>query len=89
MHRGDVRVTKLQGVPGITEMPFGYGPNDLQAAEMFKIRAGKVYEIEASGFINAYLAPTGWETGYPETYEYHVTHKRTNPLTPPNARHYP
>jgi hypothetical protein len=76
VHRGDIRKMKISGVPGVEELPFGFGPNDLQAAEMFKIRSGKVYEIEASGFINAYLAPTGWDEEYPETYEYEVTHRR-------------
>lgn len=89
VHRGDIRKMKITGVPGVEELPFGFGPNDLQAAEMFKIRAGKVYEIEASGFINAYLAPTGWDEEYPETYEFEVTHPRTNPRTPPNPRRYP
>jgi len=89
VHRGDIRKMKITGVPGVAELPFGFGPNDLQAAEMFKIRSGKVYEVEASGFINAYLAPTGWDEEYPETYEYEMTHPRTNPRKPPNPRRYP
>ncbi len=88
-HRGDMRTTKLRNVPGFTEMPFGHGPDDLQASEMFKIGAGKVYEIEANGFINAYLAPTGWDEEYPETYEYEVTHPWGNPQRPPNAKKSP
>lgn len=89
VHRGDIRKMKITGVPGVEALPFGFGPNDLQAAEMFKIRAGKVYEIEANGFLNAYLAPTGWDAEYPETYEYEITHPRTHPRTPPNPRRYP
>ena len=40
---------------------------------------GKIHEIEASGFINAYMAPTGWDAEYPETYKYAVTHPHTHP----------
>ena len=89
VHRGELRKMKITGVPGVEELPFGFGPNDLQAAEMFKIRSGKVYEVEASGFINAYLAPTGWDEEYPETYAYELTHPRTNPRKPPNPSRYP
>jgi hypothetical protein len=46
---------------------------------MFKIRKGRLYEIEATGFINAYMAPTGWDDRYPERYKYAVTHPRTHP----------
>ena len=77
VHRGDVREMKIVGVPGVTTMPMSFGPIDLQASEMFKIRNGKIHEIEATGFLNAYLAPTGWEGFYPETYKYAVTHPNT------------
>jgi hypothetical protein len=89
VQRGDLRRMKITGVPGLSELPFGFGPADLQAAELFKIRAGRVYEIEAMGFVNAYLAPTGWEEEYPESYAYEVTHPRTNPQRPPNPHRYP
>jgi hypothetical protein len=89
VHRGDIRRMKITAVPGVEELPFGFGPIDLQASELFKIRAGRVYEIEANGFLNAYLAPTGWEEEYPERYAYEVTHPRTNPQAPPNPRRYP
>ena len=79
VHRGNVREMKIVGVPGVDVMPMNFGPNDLQAAEMFKIRDGKIHEIEASGFINAYMAPTGWDAEYPETYKYAVTHPHTHP----------
>lgn len=89
VHRGDIRKMKITGIDGAEDLPFGFGPIDLQASEMFKIRAGKVYEIEANGFLNAYLAPTGWEDEYPETYAYAVTHPRTHPRVPPNPHRYP
>ena len=80
VHRGQVREMKIVGVPGVDTMPMNFGPNDLQASEMFKIRNGKIHEIEASGFINAYMAPTGWDAQYPETYKYAVTHPKTHPF---------
>ncbi len=79
VHRGNVREMKIVGVPGVDTMPMNFGPNDLQAAEMFKITDGKIHEIEASGFINAYMAPTGWDAQYPEHYKYAVTHPHTHP----------
>ena len=79
VHRGAVREMKIVGVPGLDTMPMNFGPNDLQAAELFKIRNGRIHEIEASGFINAYLTPTGWDAQYPETYKYAVTHPKTHP----------
>jgi hypothetical protein len=89
VHRGDLDRIRVASGSGVEELPFRFGPIDLQASEMFKIRAGRVYEIEANGFLNAYLAPTGWEAEYPETYAYAVTHPRTNPQAPPNPRRYP
>lgn len=79
VHRGNVREEKIVGVPGVDTMPMNFGPNDLQASEMFKISGGQIHEIEASGFINAYRTPTGWDGEYPETYKYAVTHPKTHP----------
>jgi hypothetical protein len=79
VHRGNVRVERIVGVPGVETMPMSFGPIDLQASEMFKIRKGKIHEIEATGFLNAYMAPTGWDDRYPERYKYAVTHPKTHP----------
>ena len=79
VHRGTTRYEKIVGVPGVEGMPMSFGPNDLQASEMFKIRKGRIHEIEATGFINAYMAPTGWDDRYPEHYRYAVTHPHTHP----------
>jgi hypothetical protein len=79
VHRGNVRYEKVVGVAGLEGMPMSFGPNDLQASEMFKVRKGKLVEIEATGFINAYMAPTGWDDRYPERYKYAVTHPKTHP----------
>lgn len=79
VHRGAVRTLDLVGMPGITSLPMNFGPMDLQAAEVFKIRKGQIHDIEACGFLNAYLAPTGWEDRYRETYRFAVTHPHTHP----------
>jgi hypothetical protein len=34
---------------------------DLEAVEIFKIRGGKIHEIEAGGFVLPYNSKTGWE----------------------------
>jgi hypothetical protein len=60
-HRGNVRSIKIVGVPGVDTMPMSFGPIDLQAAEIFKIRGGKIHEIEAGGFLLPYNSKTGWE----------------------------
>jgi hypothetical protein len=52
---------KITGVPGITEFANEWGPFELPAAHIFKIRNGKIYEIEAIGY---YSAGTGLTTGW-------------------------
>jgi hypothetical protein len=79
VHRGAVRTMGIAGIPGVDTVPMPFGPMDLQAAELFKIRKGLIHDIEAGGFLNAYMAPTGWEDRYPETYKYAVTHPGTHP----------
>jgi hypothetical protein len=61
VHRGNVRQIKIVGVEGIDLMPIDFGPIDLQAAEIFAIRNGKIHEIEALGYLLPYNAKTGWE----------------------------
>jgi hypothetical protein len=62
MHRGNVRSIKIVGVPGLDTIPMtGLGTSDLEAGEIFKIRGGKIHEIEAMGFILPYGSKTGWE----------------------------
>lgn len=61
VHRGDVRTIRIAGVPGVTTIPRPFGPINLQAGEIFKIRSGKIHEIEANGFLLPYGAPSGWE----------------------------
>lgn len=44
---------KIKGIPGVTEYPNKYGPFDLVAAHMFKIRGGRLQEIEAIGYMGS------------------------------------
>jgi hypothetical protein len=61
VHRGNVRQIKIIGVPGVDTIPMNFGPIDLQAAEIFAIRDGKIHEIEAMGYLLPYNSLTGWE----------------------------
>jgi hypothetical protein len=60
-HRGGVRSIKIQGVPGVDVIPMGGGTSNLQAGEIFKIRAGKIHEIEAMGVSLPYGTKSPWE----------------------------
>jgi hypothetical protein len=62
VHRGNVRTFHIVGIAGLEEMPMnGLRTSDLEAGEIFKIRDGKIHEIEAMGFILPYGSKTGWE----------------------------
>jgi hypothetical protein len=61
VHNGEPKIMKITGVPGITERPNNYGPFDLPAAHVFKIRDGKIYNIEAIGYLAAHGIKNGWE----------------------------
>jgi hypothetical protein len=61
VHRGNVRQIQIVGVPGVDTIPMNFGPIDLQAAEIFAIRDGKIHEIEAMGYLLPYNSKTGWE----------------------------
>jgi hypothetical protein len=61
VHRGNVRSVKIVGVPGVDSLPKEFGPINLQAGEIFKIRGGKIHEIEANGFLLPYGSKGGWE----------------------------
>lgn len=53
---------KITGVPGVDSVDMSmFKPFDLPAAHIFKIRDGKIHEIEAMGFTMPYNSPTGWE----------------------------
>jgi hypothetical protein len=61
VHNGELKVMKITGVPGITERLNKWGPFDLPAAHVFKIRNGKIYEIEAIGYVAKHGIKNGWE----------------------------
>jgi hypothetical protein len=61
VHRGNIRSIKISGVPGVDTVPMNFGPIDLQAAEIFAIRNGKIHEVEAMGYLLPYNSKTGWE----------------------------
>ena len=52
---------KIVGVPGVETVDMNFKPFDLPAAHIYKIRGGKIHEIEAMGFTLPYNSPTGWE----------------------------
>jgi len=56
-----LEVMKIVGVPGITERANNWGPFDLPASHVFKIRNGKIYEIEAIGYVAQHGVKNGWE----------------------------
>jgi hypothetical protein len=61
VHEGVPEVLEIKGVPGITESPNEYGPFNLPATHIFKIRNGKIYDIEAIGYGEEYGVSNGWE----------------------------
>ena len=60
-HPMEEKTLTLVGVPGVDSIPMNYAPFDLPAAHIFKIRGGKIHEIEAMGFTMPYNSKTGWE----------------------------
>ncbi|MBN2425081.1 MAG: hypothetical protein JXR46_02290 [Calditrichaceae bacterium] len=61
VHDGEPKVMKITGVPGVTELENNWGPFDLPAAHVFKIRNGQIHEIEAIGYIAKHGIKNGWE----------------------------
>lgn len=61
VHNAVVRSVKLTGVPGFQSQAKEFPPFTLLAGELFKIRGGKIHEIEAFGTSMPNGIPTGWE----------------------------
>ena len=61
VHNGTPKVMKITGVPGVYERINEWGPFDLPAAHIFKIRNGKIYAIEAIGYVAEHGIKNGWE----------------------------
>jgi hypothetical protein len=60
-HNGKPKMMKIVGVPGVAEIQNKYGLFDTVAAHMFKIKNGKIYEVEAIGYREKHGAKNGWE----------------------------
>ena len=60
-HDGTPKIMKIIGIPGIEELPNKYGPFDTVAAHMFKIKNGKIYAVEAIGYMDKHGIENGWE----------------------------
>jgi len=61
VHNGDPEYMEIKGVEGITQWPNEHGAFDLQAAHVFKLRSGKIYEVEAMGYKAPHGVKNGWE----------------------------
>lgn len=55
------KFVKIVGVPGVEKVDMNFKPFDLPAAHIFKVRGGKIHEIEAMGFTMPYNSKSGWE----------------------------
>jgi len=60
-HPMDEKTLKITGVPGVTSVSLNNKPFDMAAAHIFKVRDGKIHEIEAMGVVLPYDSKTGWE----------------------------
>ena len=60
-HPQKEKSVKIVGVPGVESVPMNRDPWDSVNAHIFKIRDGKIHEIEALGFPAPYESKTGWE----------------------------
>lgn len=60
-HPMEEKSLKIVGVPGLETMPMNFMPFDLPAEHIFKIRDGRIHEIEAMGFTMPYNSKTGWD----------------------------
>jgi len=60
-HDSKLKVMKLRGVPGLDSVPAYQGTFNMPAMHFFKIKKGKIYDIEATGLVLPYGTKTGWE----------------------------
>jgi len=60
-HDSKLKVMKLRGVPGLDSVPSYQGTFNMPAMHIFKIKKGKIYDIEATGLVLPYGTKTGWE----------------------------
>lgn len=60
-HDSKLKTMKLNGIPGIESVPSFQGAFNMPAIHFFKIKKGRIYEIEATGLVLPYGTRTGWE----------------------------
>jgi len=60
-HDSKLKTMKLRGVPGLDSVPSYQGVFNMPAMHFFKIKKGKIYDIEATGLVLPYGTKTGWE----------------------------
>jgi len=60
-HPMEEKKLRIVGVPDVQSIDMNFAPFDLPAAHVFKVRGGKLHEIEAMGFMMPYNSRTGWE----------------------------
>lgn len=59
-HRGHLKEMPIKGVEGMESVPAFAGTFNLPAVHFYKIKNGKIYEIEAMGFMMPYGVKSGW-----------------------------
>jgi hypothetical protein len=60
-HDGTLKTMKIKGVPGVDSVPGFAMQFNLPAVHIFKIKKGKIYEIEANGASLPFGSKSGWE----------------------------
>jgi hypothetical protein len=60
-HRGIPKIMKIKTPAGVRERPNTWGVFNLPAMHIYKIKKGKIFEIEAIGFVLPYGTKSGWE----------------------------
>jgi len=60
-HDSKLKEMKLKGIPGVDTVPAFQGTFNMPAIHFFKIKKGKIYDIEATGLVLPYGTKTGWE----------------------------
>lgn len=60
-HDSKLKTMQLKGIPGVKRVPSFQGTFNMPAMHFFKIRKGKIYDIEAIGLVLPYGTRSGWE----------------------------
>jgi hypothetical protein len=60
-HDSKLKTAKLKGIPGMETVQSYQGLFNMPAIHFFKIKKGKIYDIEATGLVLPYGSKTGWE----------------------------